>query len=138
MKQLFLALATVCCSVAASAQDYTSPIRYTWITTSCETWDCASSAFLQSAGDRNTIVMPTGNEKRPWLVLRRVQEGSTYIPETEPFACEVFDKMDGAMTRYSGLAPCHYPTILNVTDGRAVVMSMPTCEPEGRRRSAGH
>lgn len=142
MRHLTLALVILCvsalASATASAQEITKPIRYTWITTACENWDCAASAFMQSGGDGNTIVLPTGTQKHPWLVLRRIEEGSIFIPETEPFTCEVFDKLDGAVTRYSQMAPCHTPTILNTTDGRAVVLSMLKCEDTTRRRAAGH
>lgn len=138
MKPLILALALVLPAAAASAQGFTEPIEYTWVTTSCETWDCAASAFLLSAGDGNTIVLPSGNEKRPWLVLRRVEAGSVYIPEDEPFRCEVFQQMPDALTHYTGLERCRSPYILNTVDGRVVVMSMAKCDPAGRRRSAGH
>jgi hypothetical protein len=137
MKQLTLALAVLCVSGIASAQ-VTKPIRYTWIATACENWDCAASAFILSAGDGNTIVLPTGNEKHPWLLLRRVEEGAIFIPETEPFTCEVFEKLDGAVTRHSELAPCHAAMTMNTPDGRAVVLSMRNCEDATRRRSAGH
>jgi hypothetical protein len=138
MKPLILALAILLPTAAASAQEITPPVEYTWITTSCETWDCAASAFVLSAGDRNVIVLPTRSEKRPWLVLRRVQAGSVFIPEDEPFSCEVFGQMNEAVIRYNGLDGCMSPLLLNTPDGRAVVMSMAKCETAGRRRSAGH
>ncbi|HEV7764308.1 MAG TPA: hypothetical protein VGQ76_04845, partial [Thermoanaerobaculia bacterium] len=109
----------------------------TWITTSCETWNCAAAAFVL-AGDSSTFVLPSGNEKRPWLVVRRVEEGSIFIPEDEPFRCEVFDDMSGAMSSYQDLDPCHGPTLMNVSDGRAVVLALRECESDARRRSVGH
>ena len=137
MRTLTLVLAVLCVSAAAEAQ-ITKPIRYTWITTACENWDCAASAFILSAGDGNTIVLPTGYQKHPWLVLRRVEEGSIFIPDTEPFACEVFDRLDGAAARYSELAPCHTAMTMNTPDGRAVVLSLRNCDDAKRRRAAGH
>ncbi len=138
MKPIIVALAILFPAAVAGAQEFTQPIRYTWIATSCETWDCAVTAFIQAAGDRNTIVVPTKSEKRPWLVLRRVEAGSIFIPEDEPFSCEVFQQMTDAMTRYNGLAGCQSPLVMNMLDGTAVVMSMAKCEPSGRRRAAAH
>lgn len=138
MKRLILALAILLPAALAGAQEITEPIQYTWITTSCETWDCAASAFLLSAGDGNTIVLPSGSQKRPWLVLRRVESGSVYIPEDEPFTCDVFQLMPDALTHYNGLERCKSPVMMNTLDGRVVVLSLATCEPAGRRRSAGH
>jgi hypothetical protein len=138
MKTLILAAAILVPATLANAQEFTEPIQYTWISTSCETWDCAVSAFLLGAGDRHTIILPTGSEKRPWLVLRRVEEGSVFVPEDEPFSCEVFQEMEKAMLRYGELERCQSPMVMNTMDGRAVVMSMAKCEPSARRRSAGH
>jgi hypothetical protein len=138
MKALILAVAILLPAVLANAQEFTEPIKYTWISTSCETWDCAASAFILGAGDRNTIILPTGSAKRPWLVLRRVEEGSVFIPEDEPFSCEVFQEMEKAMNRYNELNHCHSPIVMNTHDGRAVVLSMAKCEPSGRRRAATH
>jgi hypothetical protein len=138
MKPVILALAILLPTAVASAQEFTEPIEYTWITTSCETWDCAASAFMMAAGDRNIIVLPTGSVKRPWLVLQRVVKGSIFIPDDEPFSCEVFAQMTDAMTRYNELESCKSPLVMNTLDGRAVVLSLANCEPAGRRRAAGH
>ena len=138
MKAFILAAAILLPATVASAQQFTSPITYTWISTSCETWDCAVSAFILGAGDRNTIILPTANEKRPWLVLRRVEAGSVFIPEDEPFSCEVFQEMQQAMIRYGELHKCQSPMVMNTVDGQAVVLSMAKCEPSTRRRAAGH
>jgi hypothetical protein len=133
MKTFLLALAITLAATSASAQDITAPIKYTWIVTSCETWDCASSALLLSHGDGNTIVLPTKNEERPWLVVRRVEEGSIYIPEDEPFHCEVFDDFDNAADRYSDLGPCRLSTVMNMMDGQSVVLSLRKCDSTKRR-----
>jgi hypothetical protein len=137
MKAIPLALAILFTTAELRAQETTQPIRYTWITTSCENWNCAAAAFVL-AGDSSTFVLPTGNEKRPWLVVRRVEEGSVFIPEDEPFACEVFDGMNEAMSSYEKLDPCHGATLMNVNDGRSVVLALRECEPGSRRRAAGH
>ncbi|MFL6247652.1 MAG: hypothetical protein ACJ74H_16625 [Thermoanaerobaculia bacterium] len=138
MKALIVAIAILLPAPLLQAQDFTEPIKYTWIATSCENWDCAVSAFLLAGGNPHTIILPTHSEKRPWLVLRRVEEGSVYVPEDEPFSCEVFQQMENAMTRYNELNTCQSPMVMNTLDGRAVVMSMAKCEPSARRRAAGH
>jgi hypothetical protein len=124
-------------AVAAEAQ-ITKPIRYTWIATSCETWNCAAAELVLADGSPHVMALPTKDEARPWLILRRVEEGSIFIPEDEPFTCEVFDGVSSATTRFSALDACHSPIILNVPDGRAVVMSLQKCgNGTARRRAAG-
>lgn len=138
MKALILALAISLPAVVTSAQEFTEPIKYTWIATSCENWDCAVAAFAVSAGDRNTIVLPTNSEARPWLILRRVEAGSVYIPEDEPFTCQVFQQMTDALDRYETLERCKSPLVMNMVDGQVTVTSLAKCESGGRRRAAGH
>lgn len=121
----------------ASAQVTTNPIRYTWIATSCENWDCAASAFILSAGDKNVLVMPTGVKDRPWVILRRVEEGSIFIPEDEPFGCEVFTTMAAATARFDSMNGCRAPLMLSVPDGRAVVASLHKCA-QSKQRVARH
>jgi len=49
-------------------------------------------------GQYNTIVLPTGNEERPWLILRRVEEGSIFVPETEPYSGGLFSDVGEQQT----------------------------------------
>jgi hypothetical protein len=130
----FVALITFF-AVSVADAEITAPIRYTWIVESCETWNCAVAALVMADGEPNVIVLPTGHDNRPWLILRRVEEGSLYIPETEPFGCEVFENIAGASSRFSALDGCHAPMILNVPDGRAVVVSMHKCDSAAKRRA---
>lgn len=135
-----LAAALMLTAAAAQADDApptTNPIRYTWIVTSCATWNCAAAALVMAGGDKYVITLPTGRDDRPWLILRRVEEGSIYIPPEEPFACEVFDTVDGATNHYDGMDACHAPIVLSVPDGRAVVTSLTDCGGGGggKRRS---
>jgi hypothetical protein len=122
----------------AAAQETTNPIRYTWIVSSCEKWNCAAAALVMADGEPGVIVMPTGQEARPWLILRRVEEGSVFIPEDEPYSCEVFDSVTTAGTAYTAMDGCHSPLMLSVPDGRAVVASLAKCDGGARRRSAAH
>ena len=133
-----VALAILCIVVPAQAQEATNPIRYTWIASSCDTWNCAAAALVMANGEPSVIVLPTGREDRPWIVLRRVEEGSVFIPEDEPYACEVFETVTSASSMFSTMDPCHGPLMLNVPDGRAVIASLSQCgEASPRRRSAG-
>lgn len=118
-----------------SGAQITKPIRHTWIATSCETWNCAASALILANGDKHVIALPTGTEDRPWVLLRRVEEGSIFIPDDEPFSCEVFDTLTLALSRFDGMDRCHGPLILNVPDGRAVVAALRRCESPGKRRA---
>jgi hypothetical protein len=133
---LFVALITLFSNNFAAAQETTNPIHYTWIVSSCETWNCAASALIMANGEPNVIVLPTTVEETPWLILRRVEEGSLYIPETEPFGCEVFDHVNDATTRFTSMDGCRKPLVLTVPDGRSLVVSLNQCS--GARRRAVH
>jgi hypothetical protein len=133
MHRLLITLALVMIASALEAQT-TKPIRYTWITTSCENWNCAAAALVLAGGDKYVLVLPTGGEETPWIVLRRVEEGAIVVDENEPFYCEVFDNLDGAMTQFHTLDGCRLPLILNVPDGRAVVAALRECGI-GKRRA---
>jgi hypothetical protein len=134
-RNFLLAIILLLSSAAAVAGPVESPITYTWIPTSCETWNCAVSALVLAGGDKYVIALPTGNEARPWLILRRVEEGSIYIPDDEPYACSVFATVGEASSHMSAMDTCHAPLILNVPDGRAVVTSIADCEKAPRRRA---
>ena len=125
---LFLA---VLLAPIADAQ-LTNPIRYTWIVTSCASWNCAAAALVMANGDKHVIVLPTGQESRPWVVLKRVEEGALVIDENETWGCETFEGVAQAATRFAAMDACHVPTILSVPDGRAVVISLTDC-PQKRR-----
>jgi hypothetical protein len=137
----FLPAAAVILALAlpALADDtpITNPIRYTWIAATCPDWNCAASAFMMANGDKNVIVMPTGRAQQPFIVLKRVEEGSIYIPDDEPYACQTFDNVDGAATHLKTIDGCHAPMLLNVTDGRTVIASLQKCgDGSSRKRRA--
>ncbi len=117
------------------AQEVTKPIRYTWIVTSCMTWNCAAAALVMANGKPDLIALPTGREERPWLVLKRVEEGSLYIPEDEPFHCVVYPTVADASLNFATMESCHAPMILNVPDGRAVIVSLSNCDSGAKRRA---
>ena len=133
MKRLFLfASIALLAAAAMSAEPIEKPIRYTWIVTSCETWNCAVSALVMADGDKYVITLPTGNEERPWLILKRVEEGSIFIPEDEPFTCDVFETVNLASSHMAAMDTCRAPIILNVPDGRAIVASIADCTKTAR------
>ena len=125
---VLVALATLFIAVSSIAQDTTKPIRYTWIVNSCERWSCAAAALVTAEGDPHVIALPTGREDRPWLVLRRVEEGSIFLPEGEPFTCDVFPSISDASAVFTSMKACHAPVIMTVPDGRAVVTSLLQCD----------
>jgi hypothetical protein len=130
-----VALATLLFAAAGSAQETTKPIRYTWMATSCETWNCAASALVLADGSPDVIILPTKDTDRPWIVLRRVEEGSIFIPDDEPFLCEVFSGMTDATARFMATGDCHAPLVLNLPDGRAAMASLRECGGNARRRA---
>lgn len=136
MKRLAAALALVAILAPAAYPQITKPIRYTWIVTSSTSWNGAAAELVLAGGDRHVIVLPTGDEERPWLILRRVEEGSLYIPQDEPFSCEVFATAVDAISRFTSMDPCHGAMLLTVPDGRAIVAGLRECsDPSGKRRS---
>lgn len=56
-----------------------------------------------------------------------------FIPEDEPFACDVFDDVALAATYHLAMDRCHAPLILSVPDGRIVVTSLTNCGTSKRR-----
>lgn len=128
---LSVALATFLAVGTASAQDTTKPIRYTWIADSCQTWNRAAAALVLANGAPDVIVLPTTSQDRPWLILRRIEEGSVFIPEDEPFVCEVFGSVTLAGAAFTAMDNCQGAILLNVPDGHVVVASLSKCTDGG-------
>lgn len=135
---LTLAVALALMATPSAAQTATNPIRYTWIATSVNDWPTAASALVAANGDGTVIALPTGRPAQPWVLLRRVEEGSIYVPEDEPHHCEVFHTAGPALARYSTLDGCHQPTLLTAPDGSRLVVSLRHCPNETRRRPVAH
>lgn len=135
MKRTMLAAALTLFAAAALEAQITKPVRWTWIATSCENWNCAAAALVLADGDKYVIALPTGNTERPWLILRRVEDGAIVIPVDEPYGCEVFANVTEAGARFTAMDGCHGPLMLNVPDGRAVVVSLNECSDTKKRRA---
>lgn len=139
MNRIFAAaIVALAITVPAAGDDgpVTNPIRYTWIASSCSNWNCAAAALVLGNGGSNVIVLPTGREMQPWIVLRRVEEGSIFIPDEEPYECAVFATVDAAASHFTAMDNCHAPLILSVPDGRTLITSLRKCESIKKRRSA--
>lgn len=137
MKRLLASAVLAILLAPRLAAQLTNPIRFTWIATSCTTWNCAVAALVLADGDPYVIVLPTGQESRPWVILRRVEEGAIVLPEDEPFTCAVHSTVVDATNAYTAMDECHAPLILNTPDGRAVVASLVKCEaPRTTKRRA--
>lgn len=138
MKRTMLAAAFLAIAAVTADAQITNPIRWTWIATSCENWNCAAAALVLANGDKYVIALPTGNEERPWLLLRRVEQGSIVIPEGEPYGCEVYPNVTEAGLAFTAMDSCHGPMMLNVPDGRAVVVSKSECGEQSTKRRSVH
>lgn len=136
MKKALILLAFLSFATTVQA-DFTNPIRYTWVVSSCETWNHAASAMILADGNPNVLVLPTGNPNQPWVILKLVEEGAVYDPEDEPYSCEVSQTVSDASARFALLDSCRSPIILSVPDGRAVVVSLKECGG-GKGRAVGH
>ena len=135
MKRTLAVAALVFFLSPAALGQITKPIRYTWLATSCTTWNCAAAALVMADGDKYVIVLPTGQDDRPWLVLKRIEEGAIVIDEDEPFGCEVFTTVADASLAFDAMETCRGPLILNTPDGRAVVASLLKCPAVPKQRA---
>lgn len=134
MTRLAFALTLSILAAASASAQITKPIRYTWMVTSVVSWKEAAAALVLADGDGTVLAMPTGEESHPWLLLRRVEEGSIFIPDDEPRVCDVFTTMAEASSHYLGMGTCHGAMMLTVPDGRSLVVSMRDCTDDGARR----
>jgi hypothetical protein len=135
MKRVLAALLFAFAIPAFAEDPITKPIRWTWVASSCSNWNCAAAAMVLADGDSNTMIMPTGRAEQPWIILRRVEQGSVFIPEDEPYGCSVFDTIREAALQYDGMDTCSAPMLLNVPDGRAVIASLRNCAAPAKQRA---
>lgn len=136
MKPTLAALAFCVMALTVKGDEpITKPIRYTWVATSCDSWNCAASALVMANGDKYVLVLATGNDEHPWIILRRTEEGSIYIPDEEPYSCSVFETTNAATVEIDGMDTCHAPLILSVPDGRTIVASLRNCGSPSKQRA---
>ncbi len=54
MTRFMFVVALVIAFAATAAAQVTSPIRHTWIVTSCKGWNCAAAALVMADGSEST------------------------------------------------------------------------------------
>jgi hypothetical protein len=121
---LTLCIVSMTSVVRADEPRATNPIGYRWIVTSCESWSCASAALAAANGDPNTVVLPTSSSEYPWVILRRVVEGSIYVPPDEHFDVENFDGIADAAARFASIDDSRAPILVTTTASSKLVVSM--------------
>ena len=113
----------------------TNPIGYTWIVTGCTNWSSAAAALAAADGDPNTVVLPTDSADFPWVILRRVVQGSIYVPPDEHFDVEMFDGIADAAARFAAIDPGRAAILVTTTANSKLVVSLKTA---GRTRIVRH
>ena len=109
------------------------PVSHFWTVSSCDTWDCAASAFILGSGSPDVMVMPTSADAQ-WLVLRRVASGTEVVADSS-FTLDSFEGIGDAMTRYNGIDATLRPIMLSAPDGKILVVARRP--PDTRRRPTG-
>ena len=111
------------------------PLSKVWVTTACETWNCAQSAMILANGDPYAVAIPTADAKYGWVVVRRVVSGSATTTPEDPFAVTSYAVMNDAITGFTAADPDTFPLLLTAMDGSTLVVKLRQAAP-GRRRVA--
>lgn len=100
------------------------PLSKLWITTVCDSWNCASSELILANGDHSVFVIPvTGDAtEHRWLVVRQVTAG--VYNDTSPFQVDAYDSVYDASARFSGMAADKKPMMTTAPDGKLLVLSL--------------
>jgi len=120
----------------ADGQTPMVPQSTEWTAIACDNWNCATAALALANGDRFTLMTPTNSSQYGWVVLRRVQSGSFYVPADAPFVLEPYDGISDGVARFSGLKSDVAPMMLTVPDGKTLVLYLR--QPEPHRHAAAH
>src|SRR5512142_2917461 len=134
-----IALFLVVTPLTLNAQDVCPcvPLTKLWVSTVCDSWNCAMAALVNANGDPAVFAMPVAMNDGRWLVIRQVASGS-YI-DNSPFQVESFDGVSDATARFSAITTDLKPRIMSAPDGRFLVISLRQPEPAPTRRHAvGH
>lgn len=113
------------------------PITHLWVVKSCDSWNCAASAFI-GAGDANTFTVPTSSVNHPWIVLQRVTTGGGYVTPEDPFTLEHFDGMNDAVARFGAIGSELRPLVVTTPDGKWLVLSLRQAETAVKPHAAVH
>jgi len=138
MRCLALVL-TLVAATAALADDppFTAPQRYVWISKACPDWNCVMSELAVSQGSPTVLALATTNATWPWVVLKRMEAGSIYLPEEDVFGVETFAKIGDASLRFQEIPAVLAPMLVSAQDGSMLVTSLRPGDG-GRKRSVRH
>jgi hypothetical protein len=133
-----LVLLAVVAAAPAGGQDGCPcvPIGQIWVTTACETFDCAISAMVVGGGSPYIVAVPTGGEKYKWVVVKRVPAGSAVIEPPDAFVVDTYPTMSEAAEKYGTLQAAVLPQLLTTIDGKSLVVRLR--EPEPAKKRAAH
>lgn len=129
---LFAVILAVALPVAAQDVCPCVPTTHLWVIKSCDTWDCAASAFILSNGSGNTLVVPTASTDARWAVLELVPAGTA--TSSDPILhVDSYDGWTNASLRFETIDGNLKPMIVSAPDGRFLIVSRNA--PEPRRRA---
>jgi hypothetical protein len=138
--QVAIIVATLSLGVASvNAEDVCPcvPVTKLWVTTVCDTWNCAMAALVNANGDPAVFAVPVAMKDNRWLVVKQVAAGG-YVDDS-PFQVDSFDGIPAATARFASIANEFKPHIMSSPDGKFLVISLR--DPEGqpaKRRAVGH
>jgi hypothetical protein len=136
-----LALLSLLLVVPAGADDQSPcpcvPLSPTWTVSACETWNCASAALVNANGDPNTFALPTRSDTFKWIVVQRVNSGTSTTSGDGPFLLDHSVDMSDAIAKFVAIDKSFAPIIVNVTDGNFLIIRLRDPLPP-RRRAVSH
>src|SRR5689334_18678854 len=109
-----LAVLALAAAVPTGAQDACPcvPIGNIWVSSACETFDCAISAMVVGGGSPYIIAMPTGGSQYKWVVVKRVPVGSATVSPPDPFIIDTYQTMTEAAEQYGTLDQSVLPKLI--------------------------
>jgi hypothetical protein len=143
MRKVIFVIALFALAVPLLAEDQPGsnrgvPVSYQWSVTPCETWSCAYSALTYAGGDPYVMAVPTNSTRYAWVVLRRLEAGSYYVPPDAPFQLEAFDGMDACAARFGAIDGTYAPLVITTPDRMKLVVYLSRAEAPARTRAAAH
>ena len=122
-------------SVAAGGEELCPcvPVSHVWVSTACETFDCAMASLVVGGGSPYMIAVPTGGSKYKWVVVRRVVAGSAISSPDEPSLVDSYATMAQAAQQFDTLDPAVLPKMISTVDGKSLIVRLRDADPERRR-----
>jgi hypothetical protein len=130
-----LALLAVAAAIPTGAQDPCPcvPVTHTWVSSACETWDCAISELVVGGGTPYILAVPTGGSQYKWVVVKRVVSGSAIVSPPDAFVVDTYSKMTEAADQYGTLDPAVLPKLITTIDGKSLVVRLREPDPAKKR-----